>query len=241
MWTGPAPLLPFREGLESRKWRSFIEYGNGQIGDLGIHMFDVARWMMDLGWPNSISSVGGIYVDKHSPANVADTQRSQFRYPGLEMSWEHRTWGVAPITERVWTDLWGVRFIGESGTLTVTTLGYEFKPHGSGAPEGVHMLSSTGDQNNLDPERLQFALAEIQKAHVLDFLQARATRTRPVADIEQGHISTACCILANVAQELGRPVSYDPKTRTVPGDAEATRRLTRAYRKPWVHPDPNTV
>jgi predicted dehydrogenase len=241
MWTGPAPLLPFRGGLESRQWRSFMEYGNGQIGDLGIHMFDVARWMMDLGWPDAISSVGGIYVDKNSPANVTDTQRSQFRYPGLEVSWEHRTWGVPPMPERVWTDLWGVRFIGDKGTLTVTTLGYEFKPQGDGAAEGVHLLSTSGDQHNLDLKRMPSAMGEMQKAHVLDFLQARATRGRPIADIEQGHISTACCILANLAQELGRPLRYDPRLRTIPGDAEATRRLARVYRKPWAHPHPNTV
>lgn len=241
MWTGPAPMLPFRSGLESRAWRSFTEYGNGQIGDLGIHMFDVARWMLDLGWPTSISSVGGIYVDKASPSNVTDTQRSQFRYPTLEVSWEHRTWGLPPMPERHWTDLWGARFIGENGTLEVTTLGYEFKPKGDGAPEGVHMLSTSGDQQNLDPNRLRSAMGEIQRAHVLDFLRARETRQRPIADIEQGHISTACCVLANLAHELGRPLSYDPKSRTVIGDAEATRKLSRTYRSPWIHPDLTSI
>jgi hypothetical protein len=63
----------------------------------------------------------------------------------------------------------------------------------------------------------------------------------PIADIEQGHISTACCILANLSLDLGRPLAYDPETRTVPGDAEATKLLARAYRGPWVHPDPASV
>jgi predicted dehydrogenase len=241
MWTGPAPLLPFRGAIESRAWRSFIEYGNGQIGDLGIHMFDVARFMLGLGWPRAISAVGGIYVDKNSPANTSDTQRAEFDYPGVKVSWESRTWGLPPTPPRHWTDLWGVRVLGEKGTLNLTALGYEFKPKGEGTAEGAHLLAADGDHTKLDPSRLPTAMSSMQHAHVLDFLQAREKRTRPVADIEEGHISTACCILANIAQELGRTVAYDPKTRTVAGDAEATRRLARAYRKPWSHPDPRSV
>jgi predicted dehydrogenase len=241
MWAGPAPLLPFRPAVESRLWRSFIEYGNGQIGDLGIHMFDVARWMMGLGWPSAISGVGGIYVDKNSAANTRDTERVEFEYPGLKVSWESRTWGVPPMPVRHWTDLWGVRFLGEKGTLNVTSLGYEFKPKGKGAAEGAHLLATDGDYTKLDLGRQDVAMSTLQNAHMQDFLQAREKRTRPVADIEEGHISTACCILANLAQDLGRTLRYDPKSRSVEGDAEATRRLARAYRKPWMHPDPGSV
>lgn len=238
LWTGPAPMLPFKELKESKRWRIFMEYGNGQIGDLGVHMFDCVRWMLDLGWPKSISSTGGIYVDKNATSNISDTQRSVFHYPDLDVSWEHRTWAPPPISARHWTDLWGARFIGKNGMLTVTTLGYEYAPAGGGPKEGFHLLSKTGNQENLDPTR---DTSEMQAAHIQNFMDARTTRSRPVADVEEGHISTSCCILANLAQELGRPLSYDPKTRTIPGDAEATRRLTRAYRAPWTHPDPETV
>ena len=74
-----------------------------------------------------------------------------------------------------------------------------------------------------------------------NFMEARAHRSRPVADIEEGHISSASCQLANLALELGRPLSYDPATRTISGDPEATKMLARSYRNPWVHPDPKTV
>ena len=69
-----------------------------------------------------------------------------------------------------------------------------------------------------------------------DFLAAVASRGRPIADIEQGHISTASCILANLAMQLGRPLVYDPAKRQVVGDEEATRLLRRPYRAPWQHP-----
>jgi hypothetical protein len=150
-------------------------------------------------------------------------------------------WGGSPIPERHWSDQWGARFIGQHGTLNLTMLEYAFTPKDGGPREGVHMLSKSGDLNNVDFKQGGNPYTETENRHVLDFLQARENHSRPVADIEEGHISTACCVLANLAQQLGRPLRYDPKTRTVPGDAEATRLLARPYRGPWVHPDAATV
>jgi hypothetical protein len=76
---------------------------------------------------------------------------------------------------------------------------------------------------------------------MLNFLNAIETNTKPVADIEEGHISTASCILANLSMKTGRALVYDPKTRKVVGDNEATALLQRAYRSPWVHPHPDRV
>ena len=241
LWTGPAPLLPFKAIMENRGWRAFMEFGNGPIGNLGVHMLDKVRWLLGLGWPASIHSTGGIYVEKASFSNISDTQRSVFRYPDLDVSWEHRMWGASPIPPRHWSDQWGARFIGKNGTLNLTMLEYSFTPTGGGPREGFHMLSKTGDLENVDLSRDGQAYKETENRHVLDFMHARETRGRPIADIEEGHISSACCELANLSLQLGRPVAYDPKTRTIPGDAEATRLLARTYRAPWVHPDPATV
>lgn len=67
-------------------------------------------------------------------------------------------------------------------------------------------------------------------------LAAVEKRSRPVADIEHGHISTASCILANIAMDLGRTLAYDSRKRAVTGDRDATRLLRQEYRKPWKHP-----
>src|SRR5213595_3966870 len=74
MWTGPAPKMPYNAFIHPRKWRAYMEYGNGIVGDMCVHMLDMTRWMLDLGWPKKISSSGGIFVDKKSVANISDTQ-----------------------------------------------------------------------------------------------------------------------------------------------------------------------
>ena len=88
---------------------------------------------------------------------------------------------------------------------------------------------------------IELNAAPATRLHMLNFLDAIEKHTRPVADIEEGHISTASCILANLSMKTGRPLVYDPKTRQVKGDAEATALLQRAYRQPWMHPEPDKV
>ena len=61
---------------------------------------------------------------------------------------------------------------------------------------------------------------------------------QPIADIEEGHISTASCILANISMQLGRPLTYDPANRIAVGDEAATKLLRHDDRRPWKHPQP---
>src|SRR5450755_380806 len=83
MWTGPAPMRPYNALVHPRGWRAFMEYGNGIVGDMCIHMLDMVRWMLGLGWPARIASTGGILVDQASKANISDTQTATFDYPDL--------------------------------------------------------------------------------------------------------------------------------------------------------------
>jgi predicted dehydrogenase len=77
-WTGPAPMRPYNSLVHPRGWRAFMEYGNGIVGDMCVHMLDMTRWMLGLGWPTKIDSTGGIFVDKKSKANISDTQAATF-------------------------------------------------------------------------------------------------------------------------------------------------------------------
>src|SRR5262245_3634134 len=238
MWTGPAPKRPYNALVHPRRWRAFMEYGNGILGDMCIHMLDMVRWMLDLGWPKRVSSSGGIFVDKQSKANISDTQTATFDFDGLPVVWEHRTYGH-PVDAKY---PWGATFYGDKGTLKASVMSYDFEPLGGG--ESIHrdvkyeLEQYPEDKDEKDLER---HVAPAIRGHMTDFLSAIATRGRPVADIEQGHISSASCILANLSMQLGRSLTWDPATHQVVGDAEANRLLRRPYRAPWVHPEPDRV
>ncbi|MGN6133565.1 MAG: gfo/Idh/MocA family oxidoreductase, partial [Aureliella sp.] len=107
------------------------------------------------------------------------------------------------------------------------------KLHGDAVIEIDKFPRDADDQKQWD---LELPVASAIRGHMRDFLKAVDQRSQPVADIEQGHISSAACILANLSQRLGRSLAWDPATHTVSGDAEATALLQRAYRQPWQHP-----
>jgi len=234
MWTGPAPLRPY-DGLPHGGWRAYMEYGNGIMGDMCIHMFDAVRWMLNLGWPEKITSVGGIYVDTAGKSNTADTQSAIFEYKDINCVWQHRSWGTAADPQYPWA----FKLYGEKGTLCADVMKYDFIPDGKG--EKIHgdvVYEREKYPEDLTEPRIELHTASATRAHMRNFLEAIDKGGRPVADIEQGHISTASCIMANISMKLGgRPLRYDPVKHEVTGDAEATAMLRQSYRKPWVHPE----
>jgi predicted dehydrogenase len=234
MWTGPAPMRPYNPLVHPRTWRAFMEYGNGIVGDMCIHMFDMTRWMLGLGWPKRVASTGGILVEKSAKANITDTQTATFEYDDIKVVWQHRSWGDPPDPKYPW----GATFYGDKGTLKASVMSYDFTPSARGQ-QPVHqdvtyeLEQFPEDKTEKDLEK---HCAPAIRHHMQDFLAAIQTRGRPVADIEEGYISTASCILANIAMQLGRTLTWDPVAQRVVGDEEANRLLKRPYRSPWVHP-----
>jgi predicted dehydrogenase len=239
MWTGPAPMRPYNKLVHPRRWRAFMEYGNGIIGDMCVHMLDMVRWMLDLGMPTRVSSSGGILIDKASKANISDSQTATFDFGNLQVVWTHRTYGDPPDPNYPW----GATFYGDKGTLKASVMTYDFIPSGkSGQPiheDVVYELEKfPEDKTEKDLER---HVAPAIRAHMQNFLSCIGSRAKPVADIEQGYMSTTACILANLSMQLGRSLTWDHAKGAVVGDAEANKLLSRAYRSPWVHPDPGNI
>jgi len=234
MWTGPAPMRPYSRLVHPRSWRAFMEYGNGIMGDMCVHMLDMVRWMLDLGWPKRIASTGGILVDKESKANIPDTQTATFDFGDLTVAWEHRTWGHPNDPKYPW----GATFYGDKGTLKASVNSFDFTPIAEGQAihrEAVQELDKFPEDRT--EKDIDLLVAAANRGHMRDFLRAIETRGKPVADIEQGHISTASCILANLSLALGRTLTWDAQKQQIAGDEEANLLLRRPYRGPWKHPE----
>ena len=239
MYVGPATWRDYSPGIHPRRWRACREFSNGQTGDLCVHFFDVVRYFLELDWPKQISASGGILMrSAESNINTHDTQTAQFDYGDVLVVWNQRNWGRNPDPDYPW----GATLYGDKGTLKLSVRSYDFIPKGGGSPEHGDFL----DEREQDPEDLQHKSTELFAApatrrHMQNFLAARRSGERPVADIEQGYISSACCILANLSMELGRSLQWDSKKGRVVGDDEANRRLARDYRGTWQHPTSETV
>ncbi len=239
MWTGPAPMRPYNSLVHPRSWRAFMEYGNGIVGDMCVHMLDMVRWMLDLGMPTRIDSTGGILIDKKSKANISDTQAATFDFPNLKVVWTHRSYGAAPDPKYPW----GATFYGDKGTLKASVNGFDYTPMAKGespiSEQVVYEFEKFPEDKT--EKDLETHVAPAIRAHMQNFLEKIASRGTPVADIEQGYISTAACVLANMSMGLGRSLQWDHAKGVVVNDAEANKLLRRPYRAPWKHPEVGSV
>ncbi|MGK0186354.1 MAG: putative dehydrogenase [Verrucomicrobiales bacterium] len=240
MWTGPAPLLPFNQIMHPRGWRAFNEYGNGIVGDMCIHMLDTVRWMLELGMPRAVTSSGGILVQKNTKANISDTQTAIFDYDDIKVQWTHRSWGDAPDPEYPWA----LFLYGDKGTLKASVNKYDFIPRRGGG-EKIHkdvVMELEEYPEDKTEKDLEKHVAPAIRGHMKDLLACIDSRGRPVADIEEGYISTTACILANLSMQLGgRTLVWDHAAGKVVDDDEANALLARPYRAPWIHPTLDSV
>jgi predicted dehydrogenase len=234
MWTGPAPMRPFNRTIHPGSWRNYMEYGNGTIGDMGIHMIDMVRWMMNLGWPQRISSTGGNYFHQEGKPNIPDMQTATFDYGDLQITWQHRHFGDGPDPKY----RWGATFYGEKGTLKASVYTFDFIPLGGG--QSIHReWNDTNAKYPVDsdkfPEdktekRIEYHVAPAIREHMKDLMRCIANRGRPRADIAEGSTSTSMCVLANLSLQLKRSLTWDEAGGRVVGDEEANKLLARPYR-----------
>jgi predicted dehydrogenase len=206
LWCGPAPNRGYKQNLVHYHWHWRWDYGSGDCGNLGVHLLDVVRWVMDLGVPHTVCSGGGLYAcsdDKETP----DTQTAVFDFEGATVVWDHKMWGPDP------SEPW-ITFYGTKGRLECGEFGWRLF-------DGPNVVDSC--------EPWTYRLAEF--AHLRDFLQCIATRERPNADIEEGHLSAAMAHLANIAYRTRSTIRFDERTETIPDHAAANALLTGSYRE----------
>ncbi len=233
-WLGPAPEAPYNK-LAVYRWRFLKDYGNGEIGDQGVHQLDIIRWGLKLdSHPNVVQSMGGKLVHEDDDEDTPGNQlfACQFEGRNVLVQFETRNWytnseagmGIEyPFVDH--RNVVGVIFLGTEGYMIIpdyssyyTFLGPERKPGPSASVPGAPMMDFDHFQNWI-----------------------QAVRSRKVedlyADIAEGHLSSALCHLANIAYRTGRTLHFDPKTEQFPDEPEANQLLTRPYRSPYVVPE----
>ncbi|MBN1422561.1 MAG: Gfo/Idh/MocA family oxidoreductase [Planctomycetes bacterium] len=221
LWCGPAPLRPFNRRMHPRGFRQFLDYGNGTLGDWGIHWMDQILWWTEEKYPRRIASYGARHI-KRDNTDAPDTQVVIFDFESFTATWEHRQYAANPAEKH---NL-GCYFYGTKGTFHMGWLdGWTFYPvDGRAAP--VHR----------DPQLHEPDQQNIQELWA-DFLACIKTGARPVCDIEIGHRSTTMSLLGMLSMKLGRSLAWDGEREIVIGDDDANAHLAREYRKPWVYPE----
>jgi predicted dehydrogenase len=204
LWCGPAPKKPLARKRLHYDWHWTWDYGNGDLGNQGVHEMDLARWGLGKeGLCKSVISVGGRfgYVDDGETAN---TQICVYDFGDCELIFEVR--GLPT------KDLLGAKI----GNIFYGTEGYIVRAKGVTAfdPKGKVIKTFTG-QGGAD--------------HFDNFVQAVHSRKHENlnADVLEGHLSSALCHLGNISYRLGALQPFSKESRAFGDDKEAYETLSR--------------
>jgi predicted dehydrogenase len=198
IWLGPAPKQPYHENIVHYNWHWFWDFGNGEIGNQGVHQMDIARWAIkNSRLPKSAISMGGRWVNStpgHPPftdqAQTPNCQLTIMDFGGPLLVFE-----VIGLVDRAGLD--GKKypkkvsneFYLEEGVIK----GDKFYPKGSDKSEPIV---------DVDVDMGPGDIFE-------NFIECMRTRKRRElhADIAKAHLSSACCHLGNISYRLGKQVS----------------------------------
>src|SRR5215470_4056870 len=224
LWTGPAPKKPFTKNRFHYNWHWFWDFGNGDLGNQGIHEVDIARWGLGVTHPTKVTAIGGKFMfddDQETPNTITAAYEFNVGGKAKMMTFEVRHWysnHEAGISGEKPGNTIGNTFYGSNGYLVIDNYNKYY--------------SFIGKDQKPGPARTE------RDQHFANFISAVRSRKREDlnAEIEEGAMSSVLVHLANISYRLGRTLHWDEKTWTVKNDPEATRMLTRNYRAPYIVP-----
>jgi len=228
IWQGPAQEEPFIVNAKGQgvfvhyNWHWHWAYGNGDIGNQGIHQVDAARWGLDVGLPYRVTSMGGLLLWDDAK-QIFDVSETSFMFRGKDGKDKMMTLEVRPwmTNDEAGGTSFGVIFYGEKGWMTFPSYG------------GYKMYE--GRENKLVKEREDGT----DLNHYRNFVEC--VRSRDMAAVNapatEGHWSSALSHYALTGARVNRVLEIDPATELAKGDDEANRYLTRAYRAPFTVPE----
>jgi predicted dehydrogenase len=207
------------------------DYGNGEIGNQGVHELDIMRWGLGLDThPSKVVSMGGMYVHPDDAQEAPQVQSVNYEYAGRDVLMTFETRGGYTNTEAGMgaeypfldkQNVVGVIFVGTEGYMIIPDYSSYHTFLGKKREKGPSKVGA-GDITDLP--------------HFANFIKAvRSGKSSDLnADVEQLHLSASLAHFANIAYRTGRMLHFDPKTEQFTGDEEASRLLRREYRAPYV-------
>jgi len=222
LWLGPRALRPYQDNITPYKFRWWKEYSS-QIGNWGVHYFDLLRWVLGEEAPVSVVALGGKYaVD--DDRTIPDTMQVVYEFASgrLLMFGQYEANGAPAFLKGS-----DIELRGALGTLYGGDRSYEVVPERGGqfqddAPRLEPLKQAAPDQG-----------ADVTTLHMRNFLDCVKSREKPLADVEEGHKSVVFAHLGNIALETRSRIDWDPQAERIVNNEAANALLHYEYRSPW--------
>ena len=236
LWQSTAPRTAFRDNIVHYNWHWFRNWGTGECGNNQVHFADVARWMLGVDYPETVSSHGGKYwMPKDQDWEWPDTQMVTYNFPGDKIiTWEgtccssvqpHMGFSTAAM---VYGDGGAVLFAPGGAVTLYDSKGAVMKEWDvSGLPKSKQ-ITNTNDRSGgtwLDSTTSHFA-------NFVDAIKAKDQKMAR-ANAEIATKSTFLALAGNVSQLSDETVRVCPTTGALLSGGKAAALWSREYAKGW--------
>jgi predicted dehydrogenase len=244
LWCGPAPREPLMRKQLHYEWHWFWATGNGEMGNNGIHVNDLCRWALGQNQPPPRAiSIGGRFAFNDC-GETANTQIALLDYQPAPIICEIRNVRTAKSPEAMG------KFRNQDHGLVIECEGGYFAGDATGGAlfdnqgKKIRNITDNGEANRLEASHLSNFLAAVRSRKSGDL----------AAEALEGHLSAACCHMANISHRIGKqspPEAIGETLRSNQGLTEAFERCrdylrengvdlgnTPATLGPWVTFDP---
>jgi predicted dehydrogenase len=217
LWLGPAPERPYHNTYLPGNWRSWWDFGNGMLGDMGCHYMDLAFWALGLRHPTTIAAEGPPVHSETAPLGLKVTWTFPARgdQPPANLTWMDGDMVEKPVHEQELPN-GGVYFIGDNGTLFASYGNYRLFPEEQFkdfTPPPKSIAKSIG--------------------HHQEWIAACKTGSPTLCNFDYSGALSETVLLGSVAYRTGKTLDWSPTTLKATNAPEADKYLRRAYRKGW--------
>jgi predicted dehydrogenase len=234
LWIGPAPFRPYHPAYAPFRWRGFVDFGTGALGDMGCHIIDLPFWGLSLDAPTSIEAES----DRPGPLTgdtypLASTVRYEFPErdgrPPLRLVWQDggrkpsielmRRAGVEKLSDN------GIIIVGENDSIYVArTESRAIFLSGARVDDFSAVPQSIPRRKDGDEE------AKLDLEHRLEWIEACKGGPRPLSSFDYACPLTETVLLGNAALRAGRRITWDAREAKLGGVENGDALLGRTYR-----------
>jgi predicted dehydrogenase len=229
LWLGPAQTRPYHPAYLPSKWRGWVPFGNGTVGDWTCHVVDPVFWALDLGAPATIQAKVKNYDPKTQGDAFPKGEIITYEFPAkgnrgpVTVHWYSGTERI-PRPKDLEKDRkpveTGAVVLGDKGTIM-------YGSHGAG---GVRIIPEAKMKAyKLPPKKIPRA-----KEHHQDWLQAIRTGTKAGSDFSYGGPLTELAMLGVIAIKMaGVKLQWDAEKVQFTNCTEANQHINPPYRHGW--------